>query len=239
VARRVSQAKSRGSQLMKVPPAEPELVRLRPHLKLSFFNKAAPRWQSAAKLDSASVEFRDKVSLAIIRLPIGSIAASHLVRPHDREEIERSLRRECKATRLIAEACRLYGSRRESAPRELERALWVSIYHKAKLDDAADQLKQLRRGRAPYQAFEKFVCLVGEAYETASGKSAIVKMNNARAERCSGPFGELLEAVRADAAVILERAGLKTTLSGSRDRNTRLDYARKVMQTRRPGRRSS
>jgi hypothetical protein len=214
---------------MQVWPAKRDLERLKPHLKISSFKDAATRWQSTAELGSASVEFCDKVSFAIIRLLIGSIAASHPVRPADRNEIERSLRRQRKVVRLIAKACQQYGIQLGSAPRELEQTLFVSIWREARLEDAAANLKQLQQGRPKYRAFEKFVCLVGDAYETASGEPAIVKFNNTRDERCSGPFGELLEATRADADKIWKMAGFKGSLDGPHDKNARLDYARKVM----------
>jgi hypothetical protein len=220
---------------MKVQQAELDLERLKPHLKASVFKNAARRWHSAAKLSSVSGEFRDKVRLAIIHLLIGTIAATHPVRHADKSEIEKSLRRARKVRRQIASACRLFGSRLGSAPRELERALLVSIWREATLGEAAVQLKQLRQGRRKYQAFDKFVSLAGDAYETASGKSAIVKIDYAHAvdEQYSGPFAELLETARADADTVWKIAGFRTSLDGPRDRNARLEYARKMTRVRR------
>lgn len=228
---RVTQAKLRGSRLMKVQPAELDLAQLKPHLKASVLKDAVPRWQSAAKLYSASVEFCDKVSFAIIHLLIGSIAASHLVRLDDRKVIEKSLSREREAVRRLASVCKLYGTRWGSAPRETERALFVSIWHQVRLETAAAKLKRLRQGRPKYRAFENFVCLVGEAYESASSEPAEVKIDYARPvdERCSGPFAELLEAARFDAEKIWKMAGFKASPDGPHDRNGRLEYARKVM----------
>jgi hypothetical protein len=231
----VSLAKSPSSRLMKVQPAELDLERLKPYLKQIFAEDAALRWQSAAELNSASVEFRDKVSFAIICLLTGSIAASHRARPADRNKIKKLLSLERKAVRLIGTAYRLYGTGEESVPPELERALIASKRRKAKQENAAAQLKQLRQGRAKYRAFAKFICLVGEAYETASNEAAIVKFNNAADERCSGPFGELLEAAQADADKIWKMAGFKVSLDGPHGRNARLDYARKVMMRVRRG----
>jgi hypothetical protein len=228
---RVARAKLRGSRLMKVQPAERDLEQLKPHLKASLFKDAVPRWQSAANLYFASVEFCDKVFFAIILLLIGSIAANHRVRFHDKSEIKKSLRCEHKAVRRLASACRLYGTGWGCAPREQERALFVSICRVAALENAMDQLKKLREGRPKYQAFEKLVCLVKEAYETASGEPAEVKIDYARPVdgRCSGPFAELLEAARTDADKIWKMAGFKTILDGPHDRNARLKYANKVM----------
>jgi hypothetical protein len=241
VARRVTQAKLRGRRLMKVQPAELDLERLKPHLKASVFEDAARRWQSAAKLNSASDEFREKISLAIIHLLIGSIAANHPVRLHDKSEIKRSLGREHKAVRRLASACRLYGTGWGCAPREQERALFVSICRVAALDNAMDQLKKLREGRAKYQAFEKFVCLVKKAYESASDDPPVVKIDYARGvdEQCSGPFAELLEVVRGDADKIWKMASFKINLNGPHDRNARLEYARKVAITLRRAERRS
>jgi hypothetical protein len=218
-----------GSRLIRVQQAELDLERLKPYLKPTVFNDAAGRWQSAAELDSASDEFRAKVSFAIIRLLTGSIAASHPARPADRNKIEKLLDRERKVARLIGTACRLYETRGESVPPELERALIASKRRKAKWENAGAQLVQLRQGRPKYQSFEKFVRLVGDAYELASGKSAIVKFNNARDERCSGPFAGLLEAARADVDKIWKLVGFKATLDGPHDKNGRFEYARKVM----------
>jgi len=234
-------AKSRGSRLMKVGPTQRDIERLKPHLGLLLSERAVLHWQSAADLNAANASFRMEIGQAIVRLVIGSIATSHLVRPRERAEIEKSLRRQRKVTRLIAAACRLYGSRRGSAPRELEGVRFWSIAKEAKLEVAAAQIEKLRRGRSPYTAYAKFIRLVGEAYETASNKSAIVKLDNAGSadERCSGPFGDLLEAARGDAAEIHKRAGFATVLDGPRDRNARLDYARKEMiQARRARHRS-
>ena len=219
---------------MKVRPAQQDLERLRPYLTLSALADAPGRWQLAAKLKTASVEFRDKIFFAIIILLIGSIAESHLVRLHDRRQIENSLRRDRKVTRLIAEACRQYGTQWGSAPNELERALFGSIRRQADLEIAEVQVKDLRQGRPKHKAFDKYTCAVGEAYETSSRELAIVKFNHAHegTERYSGPFAELLETVRADAAAIWKMAGFKASLSGPRDKNARLEYARKVMQTR-------
>src|SRR5262249_27437214 len=157
---------------------------------------AVLRWQSAADLNAANASFRAEIGQSIVCLVIGSIATSHLVRPRDRAEIEKSLQRQCKVTQLIGEACQLYGSRWRSAPRELESVLLWSMIEQAALEVAAAKIEKFRRGRSPYKAYAKFVRLVGEAYEAASNRSAIVKFDNARSadERCSGPFGDLLEA---------------------------------------------
>jgi len=233
----VRPAKSRGSRLMKVGSAERDVERLKPHLGLLFSEQAVLRWQTAADLNAANADFRTEIGQAIVRLVIGSIATSHLVRPRERAEIEKQR----KATRGIEAACRQYGPRWGSALPELEKVLSWSTAEQAALDVAAAQIEKLRRGRTPYGAYAKFVRFVGEAYETASNKSAIVKFDNARSadERCSGPFGDLLEAARGDAAEIHKRAGFATGLDGPRDRNARLDYARKEMiQARRARRRS-
>jgi len=224
--------------MLKVRPAGRDLEQLKQRLKTFPLEDAAARWQSAAKLGSASVEFNDEVYRAIIHLLFGSIAARHRVRPHDRREIKNSLSREREATRLIAEACRLYG--RGSAPRELERVLLQWIEREVEVEFAAAQIGKMPRGRGPYRAFTKFVRLVGGAYETASKKLAIVKINNARSadERYSGPFGELLEAVYADATAIWKKAGFKTSLDGPNDKNARLEFARKEMLKTRAKRRS-
>ena len=100
-------AKSRGSRLMKVGPAQRDVERLKPHLGL-LSERAVLRWQSAADLNAANASFRTEIGQAIVRLVIGSIATSHLVRPRERAEIEKSLQRQRKVTRLIAAACRLY-----------------------------------------------------------------------------------------------------------------------------------
>jgi len=234
----VRPAKLHRVRMMKVRPAERDVERLKPHLKLVFAKDAALRWQSAAELDSASVEFRDKIARAIVSLLIGSIATSHRVRPSDRNEIENLRSRERKATRLIAQACQLYG---QNEPRELGRALFGSIYRELETERAAAQLGRLQCGRPKYRAFAKFVRLVGEAYESASNKSAIVKVDSARAdsEQYSGPFSKLLEEGRADAAVIWKRAGFNTSLDGPLGRNARLEFARKEMLTKHAEARSS
>jgi hypothetical protein len=227
----MSKTRWRGTRLIKVPPAERDFERLKPHLKPSIFEDAAPRWQSAAKLDSTSVEFQDNVYRAIIYLLFRSIAALHTIRPDDRKHIGKLLRRERSATQLIAEACRLYGSGWGAAPREMEWALFVSIYRQATLENAAAQLKKMPLGRPRYRAFETFARQVAEAYKSASNRYSIVKIDYARsvAERCSGPFAELLETAYKDAVVIWNRAGFETAIDGPRDRNARLEYARKVV----------
>jgi hypothetical protein len=107
----VRPAKSRVSRLMKVGPAQRDVERLKPHLGLLFSEQAVLRWQSAADLHAANASFRTEIGQAIVRLVIGSIGTSHLVRPRDRAEIEKSLHCQRKVTRLIAVACRLYRSR--------------------------------------------------------------------------------------------------------------------------------
>jgi hypothetical protein len=227
----MKQAKLRGSRLIKVQPAKLDLERLKPHLKPLFGEGAAARWQSSAKLNSANDEFRDKVSFATVILLTGSVGASHRAHPSDRNEIKEPLRRQRKVVRLIERACRLYETGVESIPPGLERVLIALKERKAKCENAAAQLKQLRQGRAKYHAFEKCVRLVGEAYETATGKAAMVNIDYARAvdKRCSGPFGELLEEVCADAAAIWKMAKFTTILSCPCVKNARLDYARKIM----------
>jgi hypothetical protein len=224
-------AKSRGPRLTRVGPAQRDFERVKPHVGLLFSEQAVSRWQSAADLNAANTSFRTEIAHAILRLVFGSIATDHVVRPRDRAEIEKLLRRQRKVTQLIATACRLYGSRWGSAPRELEKVLFVSIAQQAALEVVAVQIDKFRRGRPGYWAYAKFVRLVGEAYETASNEPAIVKVNNARSadERFSGPFADLLETAREDAAEIWKRASLATRLDGPRGRDARLDYARKEM----------
>jgi hypothetical protein len=236
-------AKSSGSRSLKVQPAQRDLERLKPFLlepSLFKVKDALSRWQSAAELGSASNEFRDKIYEAIVHLLIGSIAANRRVHPHDRREIENRLRREREARRLIARACELYGSQPGSARRELESVHSRWIAREAELKHDAQQIAELRRGRAPYGAFAKFVRLVGEAYESTTNQPAIVKINYGRAndKRCSGPFGALLEAARADASAIWEKASFGTSLNGPRDPIARLEYARKVMIESRANHRS-
>jgi hypothetical protein len=223
--------KSSGSRLLKVQLAQRDLERLKPLFKPSVFKDALSRWQSAAELDSASTEFLDKMFQGIVHLLIGSIAANHRVHPHDRKEIKNLVRREREAGELITRACRLYGSEPGSAPPELESVRLQWIAREAGMKHAEEQIRELRPGRTPYGAFAKFVHLVGEAYESATNKSAIVKINYGRKvdERCSDPFGALLEAARADASAIWEKAGFGTSLNGPRDPIARLEYARKVM----------
>jgi hypothetical protein len=216
--------------MMKVPPAERDIEQLKPHLKLLFDEAASSRWQSAAVLNSTDTQFRDGIGQAITHLLIGSLAASHRVRPADRKEIKILADRERDATRLIAEACRLYGG---EVPNHLETALLLSTHRELAMERNAAQIAKLRPGRPRYRAFARFVRLAALAYERATNKSAIVKVDNARAagDRCSGPFGELLEAAFADAAAIYKRAGFRTGLDSPRDKDARLDYARKTMQT--------
>ena len=215
--------------MMKVRPAEKDLEQLKLHLKLDFEN-AEPRWQCAAELPSVSIEFRDKIFAAVVCFLIRSIAANHIVGPEDRRKSENRLRVARKATRLIAKACRLF---ERNPPRELERTLMMMIGRELQAKATMEKIGQLRAGRPAYRAYEKFVQLLGEAYEEASGKPAIVKFNNARSgdERCSGPFAELLEAVHVDAAAIWKSAGFDPKLlNGSPHKGARLEYARKEMR---------
>ena len=217
--------------MLKVRPAELDLKRLKPHLGLLFSEQTASGWESAANLNPPNGSFRNQISQAIVHLLVGSIVANHLAGPHDRRKVKNLLRRQRKARRLIQRACQLYGSEWGTAPRELQNVLLKWIAREVEMERAAEQIGEMRRGRTSYGAFTKFVCLVGEAYGSAANKSAIVKINYGREadERCSGPFGALLEAAQADAAAIWEKAGFGTSLNGPRDRNARLEYARKVM----------
>jgi hypothetical protein len=225
-------AKLRGGRMIKVSLADRDLKQLIPHLHAFDFEDAAARWQCAAELPSAGIEFRNKIFEAIVSLLIGSIAASHRVCPHDRSKIANSLRRACKETQLVAEAYLLHG---RNAPRELERALLMSIDRQLQAEAALGKIGQLQDGRQKYRALAKFVPLVGEAYKEACGKPPIVKLNTRSVGGpYSGPFAELLEAVRADAAAIWKSAGFKIDLlNGPRGRNTRLEYARKTMHASR------
>jgi len=98
------------------------------------------------------------------------------------------------------------------------------------------QIKPLRRGRSRYRAYAKFVRSIAEAYGTATNESAVVKVNSGE---CSGPFSELLEAAFADAEAIWKATGFSEPIDGPHDRNARLDYARKEMQTARKDMRAS
>lgn len=227
----MSPAKLGGGRMLKVRPAEQDLERLKPHLGLLFPEQTTSRWESAANLNPANGSFRNQIGQAIVQLLVGCIAENHLAGRHDRREVKNLFRRERKARRLILRACQLYGSEWRTAPRELENVLLRWIAREVEMERVAGQIGKMRRGPTPYGAFAKFVRLVGKAYESATNKSAIVKINYGREadERCSGPFGALLEAARTDAAAIWEKAGFGTSLNGPRDRNARLEYARKVM----------
>src|SRR5262249_17963612 len=97
------------------------------------------------------------------------------------------------------------------------------------------QFKQLRRGRSRYRGYAKFVRSMAEAYETATNRSAVVKVNNGE---CNGPDSKLLEAAFADAETIWKATGFSKPIDGP-PRNARLDYARKEVQAARKGMRAS
>ena len=224
--------------MMKVEPANRDLGSLKPHFKLVFRNEAYSHWEAAAGLDKPDRKFRDGVAYAVIRFLTGSIAARHRAVPADRKALERQLRRDRKARRLLARGCRLYG---ENVPPYLEAAIKKAIDRELDVERAIAQLGAFKTGRQPYREFGRFIRSLGIHYRRATNKAPVVKFNNARGagERCSGNFAELIEATFAVAKLTWTQSGIKAPLFAPNSKDQRLDYARKELQPKRAKRRSA
>jgi hypothetical protein len=214
--------------MMKVEPAEADLERLRPHLKQVFDDATRLRWENAAGLGNRNPEFQDGIAKAIIRFLTGNIAARYPVKPTDRNSLKRDLQRTYKVIILLQKACRLYG---KSVPPYLEKTLLRAKEHEAFIEQTIEPIRLLKRGKRRYSAFSKFVCAIASQYHFASGNHAVVAYKEWTSNQYSGPVADLIEAVFKTASTIWEKSGLGLTLAAPVTKNSRLEYARKELQS--------
>ena len=214
--------------MMKTEPANRDVERLKPHLKMAFESSRVRRREAVIKLINPDPEFQEGTSKALFYFLIASIAAAHRGTPADRAMTARGVNRRRAATRKIAAACRLW--EQDDPPDDLFRALLISIWHEIVAERDLAKIKTLNRGRPPYRAFNKFIRTLAQQYKRATGQSAIIKLNNSRDQRYSGPFADLLEEIYSQANEIWKSSGFEMRLATPTSKEAQLDYARKALQ---------